>query len=145
MRCVATDHRKSSDQDVLAEFKHAMREHLRVRAACDTKRCIACTHAHTWSCAGRLEHGKTGLCETCYCVLAKPPSLEKNNEAVIVCDRLRDAQGCEFMYQWLIVTLCVKVDQLTESTMFDADYISSIVSGRDALPDIWQSGCRPDP
>ena len=69
----------------------------------------------------------------------------KNHEALIVCDRLRDVQGCEFMSQWLTVTKCVKVDQLTEYTLFDADYISSIVSGRDALPDIWQSGCRPDP
>ncbi len=146
LRCVAMDHRKSSEQNVLPEFKHALRQHLRVRTPTgDATRCIACTHAHTWSGAGRFEHGKTGLCETCWCVLAKPPSLEKNNEALIVCDRLRDVQGCEFMSQWVTVTKCVKVDQVTEHTLFDADYISSIVSGRNALPDIWKSGCRPDP
>lgn len=138
LRCVATDHRT-------AEVKDALREHLRVRQDLDTQRCIACTHAHTWSEAGRFEHRRTGLCETCWCVLAKPPSLEKNIEAVNVCDRLKDAQGCEFMAQWLTVTKCIKVDQLTEFAKFDADYVSSIVSGTVELPDIWRPGCRPDP
>ena len=145
LRCVATDHRKSIQQNVLVDFKNALRQHLRVRAAFDTKRCIACAHAHTWSDAGRFEHHKTGLCETCWCVLAKPRSMEKNHEAVIVCDRLKDEQGCEFMYQWLTVTKCIEVDQVTEYAKFDADSILSIVSGTVALPDIWRPGCRPDP
>jgi len=53
-RCVAADHRSSADVDTLAEFKNALRQHLRARVALDTKRCIACTHAYTWSFAGRL-------------------------------------------------------------------------------------------
>ena len=76
-RCVAADHRSSADVDMLAEFKNALRRHLHVRVALDTKRRIACTHAYTWSFAGRFEHRKTGLCETCWCVLAKSPSVEK--------------------------------------------------------------------
>ena len=69
----------------------------------------------------------------------------KKHEAVIVCDRLKDEQGCEFMYQWLTVTKCIEVDQVTEYAKFDADSILSIVSGTVALPDIWRPGCRPDP
>ena len=46
-------------------------EHLRVPVALDTKRCISCTQPYTWSFAGRFQHCKTGLCETCWCVLAK--------------------------------------------------------------------------
>jgi len=138
------DHRSSADVDMLAEFKHALRQHLRVPVALDTKRCISCTHAYTWSFAGRFQHCKTGLCETCWCVLAKSPSVAKNNEALSVCDRLKEAQGCEFMYQWLTVTNCMKVDQVIEYAKFEADYISSIVAGTVALPDIWRPGCRPD-
>lgn len=138
LRRVATDHRT-------AEVKNALREHLRVRPELDTQRCISCTHAHTWSDFGRKTHRRTGLCETCWNVLAKPPSLEKNIEAVNVCDRLKDAEGCEFMSQWLFVTNCINVDQLAEYTKFDADYVSSIISGTVELPDIWRPGCRPDP
>ena len=114
-------------------------QHLRVPVALDTKRCISCTHPYTWSFAGRFQHCKTGLCETCWCVLAKSPSVAKNNEALSVCDRLKEAQGCEFMYQWLTVTNCMKVDQLIEYAKFEADYISSIVAGTVALPDIWRT------
>ena len=98
MRCVAADHRSSADMDMLSNFKTALGRHLGVRAALDVKRCIACTRAHTWSLAGTFQHRKTGLCETCWCVLAKSPSEEKNNEVLTVCDRLQDGDGCEFMY-----------------------------------------------
>ena len=114
MRCVAADHRSSADMDMLSNFKTALRRHLGVRVALDVKRCIACTRAHTWSLAGTFQHRKTGLCETCWCVLAKSPSEDKNNEVLTVCDRLQDGDGCEFMYQWLTVTNCIRVEQLSE-------------------------------
>ena len=145
MRCVAADHRSSADMDMLSNFKTALRRHLGVRVALDVKRCIACTRAHTWSLAGTFQHRKTGLCETCWCVLAKSPSEEKNNEVLTVCDRLQDGDGCEFMYQWLTVTNCIRVEQLSEYAKFEADYISCVVSGTVALPDIWRPGYRPDP
>ena len=44
--------------------------------------------------------------------------------------------------KWLIVTKCLKVDQVSMYAKFDADYLQSVVSGKVALPDVWQPGLR---
>ena len=134
----------SQTEDTLKSFKTALREHLRVPDAIDAQKCVACTRANTWSVAGEQEYRKTGLCEDCWIVLGAPASSERDRRAVSRCDRLKDTAGCEFMAKWLIVTKCLKVDQVSMYAKFDADYLQSVVSGKVALPDVWQPGLRLD-
>ena len=128
---------------LVSAFKNAVREHLHVCVALDAKSCIGCTHANTWSEAGHRLYRITGLCEECWVIHAESPSPEKNERAVYRCDRLKDTAGCEFISKWLVVTHCLKIQQLMEAANCDADYILGVVSGTVELPDVWRPGLRP--
>lgn len=125
------------------QFKNRMRAHLGVPVNLDPTRCITCTHPVTQTAAGNFEHLRTGMCETCWDILAHEPSLERDTHASQQCDRLREhPHAFEFVSQWIAVAK-VKDDGRITTTEEHVRYMIRVGLGQQTLPDIWRPGMRP--